>query len=323
MRQPGHQGLAVQRSARRLAVALVAAAILPAGLVACTIDTEASKAGSAQQAASTETQTSLAAEEEAMQMPNPTPPNEESAMSDSANPDAVAPGDAPQQQANRATTRADGSSAVAGKVIYLDPGHAGTPPPADMMVTDGRGGQKPCNTSGTASNDGFPEHEFNWLMAQEIKQLLEQRGAQVLLSRVDDTGRADCIDARAEKENASNADAVVSLHADGAGEGNRGFHVSAISQPLANNDEPGSTALATALRDAFVAAGFAPSNYLGSEGLNPRADLTGLNLSTKPKALVEYGNMRDSSDIALLNSNEGRQRLAEATVAGLEGFLAQ
>ena len=48
MRQPGHQGLAVQRSARRLAVALVAAAILPAGLVACTIDTEASKAGSAQ-----------------------------------------------------------------------------------------------------------------------------------------------------------------------------------------------------------------------------------------------------------------------------------
>ena len=95
MRQLGHQRLAVQRSAGRLAVALVAAAVVPAGLVACTIDTEASNAGSAQQAASTETQTSLAAEEEAMQMPNPTPPNEEFAMPDSATPDAVAPGDAP------------------------------------------------------------------------------------------------------------------------------------------------------------------------------------------------------------------------------------
>ena len=103
-------------------MALVAAAVVPAGLVACTIDTEASNERSAQQAASTETQTSLAAEEEAMQMPNPTPPNKESAMPDSANPDAVAPGDASQQQANRATSRADGSSAVAGKVIYLDPG---------------------------------------------------------------------------------------------------------------------------------------------------------------------------------------------------------
>jgi len=87
MRQPGHQRLAVQQSAGRLAVALVAAATLPAGLVACTIDTEASERGSAQQAASTETQTSLAAEEEAMQMPNPTPPNEESAMPDSASPE--------------------------------------------------------------------------------------------------------------------------------------------------------------------------------------------------------------------------------------------
>ena len=87
MRQPGHQRRSVQRSAGRLAVALVAAAVVPAGLVACTIDTEASNERSAQQAASTETQTSLAAEEEAMQMPNPTPPNKESAMPDSANPD--------------------------------------------------------------------------------------------------------------------------------------------------------------------------------------------------------------------------------------------
>lgn len=209
----------------------------------------------------------------------------------------------------------------AGKTIYLDPGHAGTPPPQELLVTDGRGGQKPCNTSGTSSNDGFPEHTFNWLMAQEIRHILERRGATVLLTRTDDVGRADCIDARAEKENASGADAVISLHADGASEGNRGFHVSAITSPLPGNDVEGSTGLAESLRDAFLAAGFAPSNYLGVDGLNPRADLTGLNLSTRPKALVEYGNMRDSADLALLASAEGRRRLAEATVAGLEAFL--
>lgn len=294
-------------SVRTSAIALMTALVLPFGLVGCTIDKQ-DQSGEPN-VASTLEQNSSQVNEETLMAPNSTMASEARQA---------------QPNANGAQNPAGpNASNLAGKVIYLDPGHAGTPPPADLMVTDGRGGLKPCNTAGTASNDGYSEHEFNWLMAQEIKQLLEQRGAQVLLSRADDTGRADCIDVRAEKENASNADAVVSLHADGAGEGNRGFHISAIAQPLANNDEQGSTALATALRDAFVAAGFAPSNYLGSQGLNPRADLTGLNLSTKPKALVEYGNMRDSSDIALLTSSEGRQRLAEATVAGLEGFLAQ
>lgn len=227
----------------------------------------------------------------------------------------------PPHEAPLAYATDTGAGSLTGRTVYLDPGHAGTAPPQDLLVTDGRGGLKPCNTSGTASNDGFPEHEFNWLMAQEIKSLLEQRGATVLLSRSDDTGRADCIDARAEKENASGADAVVSLHADGAGEGNRGFHVSSIDAPMAANDAGGSAKLAEALRDALVRSGIATSNYLGVDGLNPRADLTGLNLSTRPKALIEYGNMRDSADIALLASEDGRRRLAEATVAGIEVFL--
>ncbi|MDO5030950.1 MAG: N-acetylmuramoyl-L-alanine amidase [Corynebacterium sp.] len=298
-----------------MAVALATAAALPLGLAGCTIDKDGQALQNGQPQLE-ETQSAQVNEEMPMSneqaMPNPTPgeaPNN-AAQAPEANAANAVGRDNPVQ------------GSLAGKIIYLDPGHAGTPPPADLMVTDGRGGQKPCNTSGTSSNDGFPEHQFNWLIAQDIKQLLEERGANVLLSRADDTGRADCIDARAEKENQSNADAVVSLHADGAGEGNRGFHVSAISQPLPNNDAEGSTALAQSLRDAMVSAGFAPSNYLGADGLNPRADLTGLNLSTRPKALVEFGNMRDSADLALLTSDTDRRRMAEAIVAGLEQFVA-
>lgn len=311
-----------------MAVALATTVALPLGLAGCTIDKDAQGLQTSQPRMA-ETQSTQVNDEFPLSseqaMPNPTPGN----TPDNANAAGVnadnANGENAANPAN-ANSRDAGNNAgqgsLAGKTIYLDPGHAGTPPPADLMVTDGRGGQKSCNTSGTSSNDGFPEHQFNWLMAQEIKRILEERGANVLLSRADDTGRADCIDARAEKENQSGADAVVSLHADGAGEGNRGFHVSAISQPLPNNDAEGSTALAQSLRDALVSAGFAPSNYLGADGLNPRADLTGLNLSTRPKALVEFGNMRDSQDNALLTSDADRRRLAEAIVAGLEQFVA-
>lgn len=307
-----------------MAVALATAAALPLGLAGCTIDKDGQALQNGQPQLE-ETQSAQVNEEMPMSneqaMPNPTPGDTPDSAAQAS--DANAAGRNATNPGNANNPDNPGQGSLAGKTIYLDPGHAGTPPPADLMVTDGRGGQKPCNTSGTSSNDGFPEHQFNWLIAQDIKQLLEERGANVLLSRVDDTGRADCIDARAEKENQSNADAVVSLHADGAGEGNRGFHISAISQPLPDNDAEGSTALAQNLRDAMVSAGFAPSNYLGADGLNPRADLTGLNLSTRPKALVEFGNMRDSADLALLTSDTDRRRMAEAIVAGLEQFVAR
>lgn len=210
-----------------------------------------------------------------------------------------------------------------GTTIALDPGHAGTPPPASDMVTDGRGGLKPCNTSGTAATDGWPEHTFNWLITEQIASILEENGATVLLSRTDDSGRAACIDERAFVENDSAADAVLSLHADGNNEGNRGFHLSAIADPLPENDAEGSAELAESLQAALISAGFTPSNYLGTEGLYPRSDLTGLNLSTKPKVLVEFGNMQDSTDIALLSSEDGREQLATAIAAGLANFLQQ
>ena len=157
---------------------------------------------------------------------------------------------------------------------------------------------------------------------QVVEQRLEALGATVVVGRPDDTGTADCIDERARKENASAADLVVSLHADGASEGNRGFHVIAIADPLPANDAAGSLHLAEAIRDGFVAAGFAPSNYVGADGIDLRSDLTGLNLSKKPKALVEFGNMTDSADIAVLRSEDGRARMADAVIAGIETALA-
>ena len=42
------------------------------------------------------------------------------------------------------------------------------------------------------------------------------------------------------------------------------------------------------------------STYDGADGLQPRDDLAGLNLTTVPKVLIECGNMRNATDAALL-----------------------
>ena len=41
------------------------------------------------------------------------------------------------------------------------------------------------------------------------------------------------------------------------------------------------------------------STYTGSDGLDPRADLAGLNLPRCPAVYVECGNMRNAADAAL------------------------
>ncbi len=60
--------------------------------------------------------------------------------------------------------------------------------------------------------------------------------------------------------------------------------------------------LATALRDSLRGAGFPDSDYIGRGGLSPRRDLAGLNLATRPTALVECANMRNAAEAALVST---------------------
>jgi N-acetylmuramoyl-L-alanine amidase len=81
--------------------------------------------------------------------------------------------------------------------------------------------------------------------------------------------------------------------------------------------------LALKVRDSYRArTGIPTSTYIGTDGINPRADMAGLNLSVVPKVLVECGNMRNAGDATFLSGATGRQRIAEGLAAGLAAFLA-
>jgi N-acetylmuramoyl-L-alanine amidase len=213
------------------------------------------------------------------------------------------------------------------KVVVLDAGHNGEngshPAEINRLVPAGRGQTKPCNTTGTSTDAGYTEHEFTFDVAQRVGQALSAKGFKVVYTRPDDHGVGPCVDKRAEIGNAANADAVVSIHADGSNSaGAHGFHVAYSSPPLnAAQGEP-STKLAKTLRDTLRANGFSTANYIGADGLAPRDDLAGLNLSTRPAALVECGNMRDAAEAALMTTADGRQRYAAAIASAIETYLA-
>ncbi|MFJ4651652.1 N-acetylmuramoyl-L-alanine amidase [Nocardia sp. NPDC088792] len=214
---------------------------------------------------------------------------------------------------------------IADRTVVLDPGHNGGgaahPDQLNAQVPDGRGGMKACNTTGTNATDGYSEHEFNWDVALRVRDALGARGIHVVMSRDSDTGVGPCVDERGKLGNKVGAAAVVSIHADGAPAGDHGFHVAYSSPPLNDAQSGPSPQLATALRDGFTNAGFSTSNYVGSDGLDPRSDLAGLNLSEVPTALVECGNMRDPDDAAVIESADGRARFANAITAAILSYL--
>ena len=211
---------------------------------------------------------------------------------------------------------------VAGMIVFLDPGHNGAND-ANMtrQVPTGRGGTKDCQTSGTSTDDGFPEHTFNWDTVLRIRAALTQLGVRTAMSRGNDDAVGPCVDERAAMANSLAPNAVVSIHADGGPPTGRGFHVLYSSPPLNAAQAGPSVQFARMMRDQLAASGIPPATYIGTDGLNPRADIAGLNLAQYPSILVEMGNMKNPVDSTLMESPDGRQKYADAVVNGIVSFL--
>lgn len=213
-------------------------------------------------------------------------------------------------------------SNIAGMIVFLDPGHQASMPDMGRQVPTGRGGTKDCQASGTSTADGFPEHTFTWDTTLRVRQALTGLGVRTAMSRGDDSGPGPCVDERAAMANAVRPNAVVSIHADGGPPTGRGFHVLYSSPPLNAAQAGPAVQFAKVMRDQLAGSGIPPSTYIGSSGLNPRADIAGLNLAQYPSILVECGNMKNPIDSGLMTTAEGRQKYADAVVRGIVAFLS-
>lgn len=215
------------------------------------------------------------------------------------------------------------AASIAGMAIFLDPGHNGVSDSSiTQQVPNGRGGTKQCNTTGTATNDGYSEHAFNWEVALRIRDALNQMGARTQLSREDDNSIGPCVNQRAALANAMHPDAIVSIHADGGPPTGHGFHVNYSSPPVNASQGGPAVQLAHVMRDSLVSSGLQEANYIGSEGLYGRADLAGLNLAEYPAILVELGNMKNGDDAARMRSADGRTNYAAAVTDGIVTYLS-
>jgi N-acetylmuramoyl-L-alanine amidase len=225
-----------------------------------------------------------------------------------------------------ATPRAT-ASPVRSYTVLIDPGHDGgnaTHPSEVDRLVDAVTLRKPCDTTGTATDSGYAESAFNLDVALRLAAILRARGVHVVMTRTTDAGWGPCITERAAAGNRIHADAAISIHADGGPSSGRGFHVIEPGLVRGYTDAivAPSRRLGADVRDAYRAGtGMPYATYLGSDGIDVRTDLGGLNLSKVPKVFVECGNMRNATDAALLERAAFRARIAAALGAGLTAFL--
>lgn len=217
-----------------------------------------------------------------------------------------------------------------GKLIVIDPGHQlgnSNPKFAKQMAQTKFNGAivKGCNTTGTATNSGLPESTFTWKVAQRLKDRLEAAGAQVVLTR-DSNSYNDwgpCVWDRAALANRLKADVMISIHADGAASGNKGFFAMAPTRIKGWTDDVVKVdrRLAHAMIDGMKQAGAVPSNYIRDQ-LMISSITTTLNMSDVPTTTIEVGNMRNSSDASRMSSARGQKQYADWLFAGVARFFS-
>jgi N-acetylmuramoyl-L-alanine amidase len=210
--------------------------------------------------------------------------------------------------------------------VGIDPGHNGgnfTHTSAiNRHVWNGRAWEN-CDTTGTATDAGYPEARFNIQVAEYLRVELIRAGARVVMTRTSNSGIGPCVNRRASIIDNSHANVAVDIHADGGPAWGRGF---TVLKPVPDGPNDAviapSASLAADVKAAMLADTAMPvSDYYGKAGFKNRDDLAGLNLTTVPKVLIEVGNMRNAVDARMLTSPAFQRQVAGALVQAIVTFL--
>jgi N-acetylmuramoyl-L-alanine amidase len=231
-----------------------------------------------------------------------------------------------------ATRPARPPGALTGRVVVLDPGHN----PNNIhhiaqidRLTPAGGFLKPCNTVGTETDAGYPEYDFTLDVARRAKVILRAAGAKVIMTQNGHTSYGPCNDVRARIGNRAQADAVIAIHADGGPADGYGF--AALTPLLVHNSAADNSVIirpSAHLGEAVVrhfgaATGEPISTYLGGNGIQPRDDLAGLNLSKVPKVFIECANMRNAQDALKVTDSAWREAAAHGIANSVIAFIRQ
>jgi N-acetylmuramoyl-L-alanine amidase len=185
--------------------------------------------------------------------------------------------------------------------IMIDAGHGGVDSGAACAVSSGAWNEKKLNLS----------------IASKIKNVLENEGARVIMTRSGDSYLS--LASRTAMIRKYHPDLFISVHCDAAGTssayGTTAYYYRAFSQPLAKY-------VHESIVSAYNNSIYAGMNRKGTD----RGTLYGCYRVTRveecPSILVEYGFVTEAVECRAMQNSTNRDILAKATVNGIKKYIA-
>ena len=191
--------------------------------------------------------------------------------------------------------------------IFIDPGHGGSRPDQNISGSE-------IGTTGYSGyfteEDGVYEKDINLNISLYLKGFLEEAGASVKMSRINDV--AVSLEQRTNQANSFNPDLFISVHNNATTDPQVGGTM-VLYPPRGRTD--GTQELSEIMAKKI-------SQKLGIEDLGAvlRDDLFVLNNTKVPAILVEGAFMTNPDEEEMLKSNQNQRLIAEGIVEAIEEF---
>ncbi|PHV69669.1 N-acetylmuramoyl-L-alanine amidase [Sporanaerobium hydrogeniformans] len=181
------------------------------------------------------------------------------------------------------------SSLLDGKTIVIDPGHGGS--------------------DAGAAREGITEKDINLSIALKVQQLLQEKGVNVVMTRVNDTKVS--LETRVQMSNDSKADLFVSIHQNALED-----HVTYGIETWFEKTSPESKKLAEVVQSSV-----SESTNGKDRGTKSRHSLYVLQNTKAPAVLVECGFISSDAERSLLQDDTYQDAIAEGIVKGIEKYF--
>ena len=209
-----------------------------------------------------------------------------------------------------------------GHIIGIDPGHQSESVDMSAPEPNGHGSSemKAKCTSGTQGTySGVPEYQLNLEVSLQLKDELEQRGYQVVMTRTDNETAISNME-RAQYAAAQGAEIYVRIHANG--DDSHTASGALTMSPSQNNPYipqlfEQSDRLSRCIIDSYCAAtGFQ------NLGIQYTDTMTGINWSTVPVTILEMGFMTSQNDDLKMNDTEFQKTMVQGIANGIDSYFA-
>ena len=208
-----------------------------------------------------------------------------------------------------------------GHIVCLDPGHQG--PGIDMSAPEpdgpGSANTKPRATSGTSgSYTGVPEYALNLDVSLLVRDILEQRGYTVIMTRTDNETAISNRE-RAQLAGNEGAEIFVRIHANGDSSGQQSGALALC--PSAANPYVASLSAESERLSHCILNAYCEVTGFSDLGVQYSDSMTGINWSTVPVTILEMGFMTNEFDDNRMADAEFRQIMAEGIVKGIDAYF--